>query len=121
MLILSGIDIVNIKRIEKVATQKGKIFLERVFSKDEIIYCEARVNKFQHYAARFAAKEAFIKAYPNGTSLFALNQIEVKKSNNVPYICLNSEKEYVLPESTSLSISHEKEYAVAVVVLQIKT
>lgn len=72
-----GTDIVDTDRIaEKLEKKAG--FKELVFSADEIAYCEARAFKYEHYAARFAAKEAFLKAlgtgWRNGT---AFNEIEI--------------------------------------------
>ena len=59
-----GIDIIETKRIKKLI--KNKRFLNRVFSKEEIEYCESKKNKEQHYSARFAAKvknRSFIITY----------------------------------------------------------
>ena len=57
-----GTDIVNIKRIEKSIRQYGQKFKNRVFSENEIAYCEKKRNSGSFYAKRFAAKEAFAKA-----------------------------------------------------------
>ena len=60
-----GTDLIEVARIaEKMEKKAG--FKELVFSADEIIYCEARTFKYEHYAARFAAKEAFLKALGTG-------------------------------------------------------
>jgi len=72
-----GIDIVEVERIaEKI--EKGDGFRELVFSANEIAYCEGKTHKYEHYAARFAAKEAFFKAlgtgWLNGT---AFNEVEI--------------------------------------------
>ncbi|MBK7098524.1 MAG: 4'-phosphopantetheinyl transferase superfamily protein [Sphingobacteriales bacterium] len=56
-----GIDIIEVERVaSKIGKEQG--FREMVFSKEEIDYCESKTHKFEHYAARFAAKEAFFKA-----------------------------------------------------------
>ena len=61
MIIGIGIDIIEVERIaHRVGRDTG--FREFVFSKNEIEYCESKAHPFQHYAARFAAKEAFLKA-----------------------------------------------------------
>ena len=53
-----GIDLIEVDRVAaKISRKKG--FRELIFSKKEIAYCEKKTNKFEHYAARFAAKEAF--------------------------------------------------------------
>ena len=72
-----GTDLIEVERVaDKMEKKQG--FKELVFSADEIIYCEARTFKYEHYAARFAAKEAFLKAigtgWRNGT---AFNEIEI--------------------------------------------
>ena len=72
-----GIDMIEVERVaEKIGKKAG--FRELVFSANEIDYCEVKANKFEHYAARFAAKEAFLKAigtgWKNGT---AFNEIEI--------------------------------------------
>jgi len=61
-----GTDIVNIKRMKKTLKKKNSYFKERIFSKNEIIYCENKKNSFSYFAKRFAAKEAFSKALGTG-------------------------------------------------------
>ena len=65
MIISLGIDLVEIEEI-KISIQKSKHFLERVFTEQEILYCEGKSNRFESYAARFAAKEAVMKALGTG-------------------------------------------------------
>jgi len=72
-----GTDLIEVERVtEKMEKKSG--FKELVFSPAEIIYCETMTFKYEHYAARFAAKEAFLKAigtgWRNGT---AFNEIEI--------------------------------------------
>ena len=63
MKILQGIDLVKVERMEQMIGRKsGKAFLNRVFSPAEQTYCGSKRMKFEHYAARFAAKEAVVKA-----------------------------------------------------------
>lgn len=119
MAITTGIDIVNVARIKKIIEEKKQAFLARIFSDEEIAYCETKVSKHQHYAARFAAKEAFIKALPDGEGPLAFKDIEVcKGKSHAPSIRICNEKLNTKPHSISLSISHEKEFAVAIVVLE---
>ena len=61
-----GTDIVNIKRMEKSLKRNGDAFKKRIFSKNEIIYCEKKKNPSTFYAKRFAAKEALTKALGTG-------------------------------------------------------
>jgi len=61
-----GTDIVNIKRMEKSLKKNGKPFKDRIFSKNEISYCEKKNKSISYYAKRFAAKEALSKALGTG-------------------------------------------------------
>ena len=61
-----GTDIVNIKRMEKSIKRNGVVFKNKIFSKNEINYCEKKKNPFPFYAKRFAAKEALSKALGTG-------------------------------------------------------
>ena len=61
-----GTDIVNIKRMEKSIKKNGVVFKNKIFSKNEIKYCENKKNPFPFYAKRFAAKEALSKALGTG-------------------------------------------------------
>jgi len=61
-----GLDIAEIDRIEAAVTRHGTPFLERIFTTLEVAYCESHRNKFERYAARFAAKEAAMKALGTG-------------------------------------------------------
>lgn len=112
-----GIDIVEIKRVQKLIGQYKNKFLERTFTKIEIRYCQNKPNPAQHYAGRFAAKEALIKAF--GKPL-TLKEIEVKNpANTAPKIKLNgSTKKLLKGRNILLSISHDHEYAIAEVLIQ---
>ena len=72
-----GTDLIEVERITN-SINKESGFREMIFSKNEIVYCESKTNKFECYAARFAAKEAFFKAlgtgWPEGTNF---NEVEV--------------------------------------------
>src|SRR5688500_19130591 len=72
-----GIDIIEVERVaEKVGRDNG--FKQKIFSPSEIDFCETKPNRDQNYAARVAAKEAFLKATGHGLNLgFELSQIEV--------------------------------------------
>jgi holo-[acyl-carrier protein] synthase len=77
MILGIGTDLIEVERVaEKMEKKAG--FKELVFSPAEIIYCETKAKKYEHYAARFAAKEAFLKAIGTGwRSGTAFNEIEV--------------------------------------------
>ena len=63
MIVGIGVDIIEVERIQKLA-EKSPRFLKRVFTDEEIKYCNEKKNKYQHLAARFATKEAFFKTLP---------------------------------------------------------
>lgn len=105
-----GIDIVDIGRIGKLV--KNNRFLARVFTEKEIKYCNLKRNKAQHFAVRFAAKEAAWKAI--GQKALSHRDISVSNdSDGKPRIILNKFKK--LQKKISISLSHSKDYAAAVV------
>lgn len=66
MIVGLGLDIAEIDRIEAAITRYGAPFLERLFTPQEVAYCEGHKNRFERYAGRFAAKEAAMKALGTG-------------------------------------------------------
>jgi holo-[acyl-carrier protein] synthase len=66
MVIGIGIDIIEIERIKKSIDDYGDSFLNKVYTINELEYCLSKHNKYQHFAARFAAKEAIYKALASG-------------------------------------------------------
>ncbi|MBR5155862.1 MAG: NAD(P)H-hydrate dehydratase [Clostridia bacterium] len=105
-----GIDIIEISRIED-AIKKNPAFLEKVFSREEIEYFNEKGRNFQSLAGFFAAKEAFSKYMGTGISGFKLCEISVgHKESGEPFLSFRGKKMDV-----SLSISHNKTTAVAVV------
>ena len=74
MNVTCGTDIIEITRIKEAIEKEGERFLHEIYTKEEIAYCESRKNaKYQHYAARFAAKEAIFKA----VSCYLKNKFEL--------------------------------------------
>ena len=118
-----GMDIIEVERVaDKIGRESG--FRELVFSEREIDYCEAKANKFEHYAARFAAKEAFFKAlgtgWLNGT---AFKEVEViNDEQGRPLLGLLGETARLIGSMKytgfSVSLSHLKTMAAAVVILE---
>lgn len=108
-----GTDIIEIERIKKLIDSEGSKFLDRMYTKREIEYCEARKEqRYQSYSARFAAKEAIYKALSDKLDKYNWKDFEVINSNNgKPEVCLHLN----IPSLSSIeiSISHCKEYAVA--------
>lgn len=118
MKIKCGTDIIEIERIKKSIENMGDKFLNTIFTENEITYCEARkMQKYQSYAARFAAKEAAFKAVGEYMDKSEINwtTFEVEKNNTgKPVLKVNGKIEGL--ENIDISISHCKEYAVANVV-----
>ncbi len=123
MIIGTGIDIIEVDRIAaRVGRDSG--FKEMVFSKDEMKYCDAKALPFEHYAARFAAKEAFLKAVGSGwDSGLNWNEIEVlNEAGGKPVLYISGmTKERLLPlgiRVIHVSLSHLKSMATAIVILE---
>ena len=121
-----GTDISNINRIKK--NLKNKNFITRVFNATEIKKCNKQLNKTNCYAKRFAAKEAFSKALGTGiTKGINFNEIVIlNDKNGKPFIRLfgktkkNVEKKFKRKKyKISLSLSDEKNYAVAFVAISL--
>ena len=117
-----GTDIAEVTRIKEAIDKYGDKFLNRIFTKTEQEYCEIfKENKYLHYAARFALKEAFSKAIGTGiTEGFKFKEIGIKNEDNgKPVAILEG---YLLEKwgnyTTHVSLSHTKEYAVAMVVVE---
>lgn len=127
MKVRSGIDTVHIPRIEQILTRESTLFLDRCFTKAEREYAdshksERRINEI--YAGRFAAKEAVSKAIGTGilTEGIALSDIEITADDHgAPVLTLHGEAlkkaEDLKVISSSVSITHEKDYATAICVL----
>ena len=121
-----GTDIVRVSRIKN--SLKNKLFLNRIFNKQEVSKCKKIKNYSNCYAKRFAAKEAFSKALGTGISKgINFNEIIVlNEKNGKPFIKLqNKTKSFVKKKlkrrkfKISLSIADEKSYAVAFVTISI--
>ena len=121
MKIACGTDIIEIDIIKKAIEDKtGNAFLQRIFTEKEIAYCESKKNqKYQHYAARFAGKEAIFKAI----SKLLENKYEIEwkqmeiinDESGRPFVKITHEVAIKI-ESIDISLSHCKEYATANVI-----
>ena len=116
-----GIDIIEIKRIQKVHSRYSARFLNKIFTQGEILYCR---NRGPQLAARFAAKEAMMKALGTGIRGVGWKDVEViRERGSAPRIRLSGRGkkvgEIIGLINTSLSISHSKEYAVACVTIEL--
>jgi holo-[acyl-carrier protein] synthase len=117
-----GIDIVKTERVREVVERWGEKFLERVFTKDEICYAYKKKDPFLPLSVRFAAKEAFIKALSHDQNI-PLTDIEVRNQDNGrPILELHGKAGEFLKlkeiQAIHLSLSHEKDYGVACVVIE---
>ena len=105
------IDIVDVDRFSSKTFSEHINFYEKIFLKNEINYCTKFKDPYPHFAGKFALKEAVIKALNKKINFL---DIETFHQNDVPHVRLKN-----FPEQTSLaSISHEKNYAVAVFLIE---
>ena len=122
MKVLTGTDIIEINRIKESMESLGETFKNKIYTEKEIEYCESKKNaKYQHYAGRFAAKEAIFKAVSellDDKFEISWKDAEVLDDiNGKPRITFNSKKLEENIESIDISISHCKEYAISNVIL----
>ncbi|MDI9370138.1 MAG: holo-ACP synthase [Synergistaceae bacterium] len=121
MIIGIGVDLCSIARMERAI--RSDRFVQRVFSSDEISYALDKARPARHFAACFAAREAFAKA--SGIPMYALafgGGIRLERTDAAPLIRVADSIKDKMPlggsEKIFLSISHEGDYAVAMVVLE---
>ncbi len=118
-----GIDSIEVSRIHKQLIQSER-FKERIFTPDEVAYCEAKKNKAQNYAARFAAKEAFFKALGTGwRGGLGFNQVEIINNElGKPEIRLHGKAKQLIEETgitdIHVSLTHLKDTASSIVILE---
>ena len=123
MIIGTGIDIIEVARIER-AMSRDNGFMNTVFTPGEIEYCESKKFKYQHYAARFSAKEAMLKAIGTGWRFgIRFGEIDVFHDElGQPHIRVTGKAEEMLTSLSvskiHVSLSHLKEMATAVVILE---
>ena len=127
-----GTDIISVERIENSIQEFGDTFIKRIYTDEEIQYCESRrMSKYQSYAARFAAKEAVYKALSTNKEGVAhdmekvvWHDVEViNLPNGKPIINFHGQlldtisKMKIEKENIDLSLSHDASYAIATVVM----
>jgi holo-[acyl-carrier protein] synthase len=120
-----GTDIIEVDRVA-AKMEKGNGFRDMIFTPGEIVYCEAQANPKQHYAARFAAKEAFLKAMGTGWGHGKINFNEIEIRNDEtgrPSLQLTGNATSCYSElqirQILVSLSHIKATAIAMVVIEI--
>lgn len=120
----TGIDITEVPRIAAAIERHGERFLKRIFTAAEIRYCESKKNKVERYAARFAAKEAAMKAIGTGWRQgVAWKEIEVgREPGGRPTVVFTGKvkqhAERLGAKRASLSLTHTEQTAMAQVILE---
>ncbi len=110
MGIFIGVDIEKIIRFKNL----DKKVLNKIFTNQEIKYCMSKKNNAQHFAVRFAGKEAIIKAFSSFKKKIELKEIEIlNDEKNVPIVKLKNAKKYDI----KISLSHNQEDAIAFVLV----
>ena len=118
-----GTDIIEVARIGELAA-RGREYLESIFTDKEIEYCESKARKAQHYAVRYAAKEAALKALSIGWSDgLGFCEIEVlDDERGKPQVVVHGKTKALFEQlqikQTSVSLSHSADSAIAVVILE---
>ena len=117
-MLITGVDIIEIERIGRVAIAYGPRFLERIYTKEERQYCRGRHPQL---ASRFAAKEAVMKALGTGIRGVGWKDIEIRRQRGqAPYIELHGRArlraDQIGLDHLALSLSHSKDFAVASVI-----
>ncbi len=125
MIIGIGIDIIEIDRIKKSIDSYGDHFVNKIFTSVEINYCNSKKNKYQHYAARFAAKEAIIKAFSSSKlPSFNWQDMEVyNEPDGTPKVNTYGKMQEYLGDDKDIliSLSHSDNYVVSNAVLFYKS
>ena len=105
-----GVDIAEIKRFRKLPYKSNQGFYKKIFTPAEIKYCLSKTDPYPHFTARFAAKEAVIKA--GGLRLANVDDIEIfNDKTGQPYVKIKKRGTNIL-----ISLSHAKDYAIAFVI-----
>jgi holo-[acyl-carrier protein] synthase len=124
MIVGTGIDIAEVPRIRKSMERFGDRFLQRIFTAGEIRYCESKANRVERYAARFAAKEAAMKALGTGWN-HGVRWLDCEVSRlpgGRPTMVFHGRAgEFAARlgvKNAALSISHTAEQAIAQVILE---
>src|SRR5580765_2918182 len=124
MIVGTGIDMAEVPRIEASMARFGDRFLHRIFTEGEIQYCDSKANRVERYAARFAAKEAGMKAIGTGWNHgVRWRDIEVaRKPGGRPTLLLHGKAAEFAARlgavNIALSLTHTAEQAMAQVILE---
>jgi holo-[acyl-carrier protein] synthase len=124
MIVGTGVDLERVDRIRAAIERHGKRFLDRVFTPGEIAYVEARIRRWESYAARFAAKEAAMKALGTGWD-HGVRWVDVeivREEGGRPELRFHGKAAEIAAKlgcrSTNVSLSHTSDNAIAQVILE---
>ncbi len=117
MRVKCGVDIIEISRVQKSIDNLGDSFLNKIFTEKEIEYCEKKgKTRYEHYAARFAVKEAVFKAISKTLeNKYSISWKDIETTNDEqgrPRVEISNINNNII-EDIDISISHCKEYAIA--------
>jgi len=124
MILGTGVDIAEVPRIRQSIERYGERFLRRIYTDGEIQYCESKASRFESYAARFAAKEAGMKALGTGWNHgVRWRDIEVvRPKGERPSIQFHGQAAAIADKlgtkNVALSLTHTREEALAHVILE---
>ena len=124
MIVGTGIDIAEVPRIRQSIERFGQRFLQRIYAPGEMRYCDSKANRYERYAARFAAKEAAMKALGTGWNhgVRWCDCEVVRMPGGRPTIAFHGKAaEFATrlgAKNVALSISHTTEQAIAQVILE---
>jgi holo-[acyl-carrier protein] synthase len=124
MILGTGIDIIEVARVQASHERFGERFLKRLLHPDEIAYCLSHKNPAPFIAARFAAKEAISKAFGTGIGAsLGWQDMEIRrKKSGEPFVILHGKGEKLFTSRRAkqllISLSHTQNYAAATVVLE---
>jgi holo-[acyl-carrier protein] synthase len=123
MILGIGTDLLDVARMAKELQEEGAGFRDTVFTPSEIAYCEAKRYPAQHFAARFAAKEALFKALSGSASRDFWREVEVARTGDAPprlllHGCVKEAADRLGVKNILVSLSHTASLAAASVVLQ---
>tara|TARA_B110000263_G_scaffold201850_1_gene181411 strand:- start:181 stop:534 length:354 start_codon:yes stop_codon:yes gene_type:complete len=116
-MISIGTDIVKVSRIKNLLTTKEKNFLNKVFTEEEISYCNSHSKPEIHFSGKYAAKEAVKKALLSNDVIKHISLKDIKilnRDNKAPYVVIDN----IMDLNYNVSISHEEEYAIAFALIQ---
>ena len=121
MILGIGVDVVDVQRMKELLVDQGETFIHKVFTESERDYCERKPRPYEHFAARFAAKEAVSKAIQTGwTGAFRWRDVEVSNDpNGAPRVSVKNDMAVLLEgHKIHLTLSHSENTVVAFVVIE---